>query len=136
MHAVLTGAVRVGDELPPVSRQYRLEDFVRGDEKTIHTDLEAARREGLDGPVAIGPQIAALVFRMLRQAFGAAWVEGGRCSLTFRRQVPVEAFCTAMGGVSSVEQVPGGTRVTCDVWVEDGTGERVIVGDASATVAT
>lgn len=134
MQAVFKQSVQVADDLPSVSRQYSLQDFVRGDEKTIHTDVEAAQREGLKGPVAIGPQVAALVFRQLRQAFGRGWVDGGRCSLTFRRQVPVDAFCTARGRVTGVERDGTEVRVTCDVWVEDASGERVIVGGASATV--
>ncbi len=29
-----------------IAKKFRLEDFKRGDEKTIHTDYEAAAREG------------------------------------------------------------------------------------------
>ncbi len=134
MQAVINSTVKVEDPLPSISRQYDLRDFVRNDEKTIHTDFEAAQREGLPGPVAIGPQVAALVFRQLRQAFGPGWIEGGRCGLTFRRQIPVDAFCTAHGRVTGVEHHDGLVKVTCEVWVEDGEGERVIVGEASAAV--
>ena len=134
MRAILKDTVEVGDALPSCSRQYTLKDFVRGDEKTIHTDQAAAEREGLSGPVAIGPQVAALLFRVLRQSFGRAWVEGASCSMTFRRPVSVDAFCTATGIVTEVERGADGVVVHCDIWVEDGSGTKVIVGNARSVL--
>jgi acyl dehydratase len=124
----------VGYELPQVACQYRLEHFKRGDEATIHTDMEAARREGLSAPVATGPQVAALIFRQLRDAFGRGWIEGGKCELTFRRPVSVTDFCVARGVVTRRDPDAGGMRLTCDVWIENQSGEKVIVGTASGLV--
>ncbi len=131
---ILTADVPVGHELPPIARQFRLEHFKRADERTIHTDMEAARREGLPAPIAIGPQIAALTFRQLRACFEAGWIEGGRCALTFRRRVLVTDFCVARGVVTSREEITGGVRLHCDVWVENQDGDKVIVGTASGVV--
>lgn len=134
MRAILDTRVAVGDRLPECSHWYRLQDFVKADEKTIHTDQAAAEREGLAGPVAIGPQVAALIFRMLRQSFGPAWANGTSCSLTFRRPVPVDAFCTAAGEVTAVYPEDGRTVVECNVWVEDRQQTKVIVGTARSHV--
>lgn len=131
---ILTVESPVGYELPQVACQYRLEHFKRGDEATIHTDMEAARREGLSAPVATGPQVAALIFRQLRDAFGKGWIEGGTCELSFRRPVSVTDFCVAKGVVRSRNSVPEGVRLTCDVWIENQAGDRVIVGTASGVV--
>lgn len=127
--------VAVGDDLPSIARQYRLDDFKRADEQTIHTDVAAARREGLEAPVAIGPQIASLIFRQLSEAFGRGWLEGGMCNLTFRRPVLVTDFCVAKGKVTGKSTDAGGTtRVECDVWIENQRGEKVIVGSASGLI--
>lgn len=133
--AILTPSTAIGVELPLVACQYKLEHFKRGDEATIHTDMEAARREGLAAPVATGPQVAALIFRQLRDCFGRGWIEGGRCDLTFRRPASVTDFCVAKGVVTGREESPEGVRLTCDVWIENQAGEKVIVGTASGFVA-
>jgi acyl dehydratase len=131
---VITRSVVVGYELPTVSRQYRLEDFKRGDEKTIHTDYEAAAKEGLPAPVAIGPQIAALTFRQMRLCFGLGWMVGGRHDLTFRKPVYVTDFCVARGVVTRTEPAGDKLRVHCDVWIENQKKDKVIAGTASALV--
>jgi acyl dehydratase len=133
--SLLTPSTRVGRELPQVAWQFRLENFQRGTEATIHTDMEAARREGLTAPVATGPQIAALIFRQLRDAFGVGWIQGGQCELTFRKPVSVTDFCVAKGVVTKRDREAGGVRLTCDVWIENQSGDKVIVGTASAVVS-
>ena len=133
--AILKADTPVGYQLPMVSRQFRPEHFKRADEKTIHTDMEAAHREVLPAPVAVGPQIAALTFRQLRACFERGWIECGRCALTFRRPVYVTDFCTAKGVVTKREQSDSGVRLHCDVWIENQAGEKVIAGTASGTVA-
>ena len=132
---VLSQHSEVGLELPEFACQFTPEHFKRGNETTIHTDAEAARREGLPAPVATGPQVAALIFRQLRMSFGRGWIEGGRCELTFRRPVQVTDFCVARGLVKRREEEPGGVRLHCDVWIENRTGDKVIVGTASGLVA-
>lgn len=132
---VIDHSVAVGYELPTVARKYRLEDFKRGNEKTIHTDYEAAAREGLPAPVAIGPQVAALTFRQMRLCFGMGWMVGGQHDLTFRKPVFVTDFCVARGVVTQTAPEGDQLRVHCDVWVENQKKDKVIVGTASALVA-
>ena len=132
--AIFDDSVKTGADLPSIARQFRLDDFKRADEQTIHTDVEAAKREGLEAPVAIGPQVASLIFRQLRAAFGRGWLEGGTCELTFRRPVLVTDFCVARGKVNSISPEGDGKRVECEVWIENQRGEKVIVGAASGLV--
>lgn len=132
--SVLDRNVTAGYELPTVAKKFRLEDFKRADEKTIHTDYEAAAKEGLPAPVAIGPQVAALTFRQLRLCFGMGWIVGGRHDLTFRKPVFVTDFCVARGVVTKTEQEGDKLRVHCDVWVENQKKDKVIVGTASGLV--
>jgi len=133
--ALLTADTPVGHELPQIARQFRLAHFRKGAEKTIHTDYEAARREGLPAPVAVGPQVAALIFQQLRLCFERGWIEGGRCDLTFRRPVFVTDFCAAQGRVTRREDTADGVRLHCEVWVENQKGDKVIVGNASGLVS-
>jgi acyl dehydratase len=126
--------VAIGSELPEIAKHFRLEDFKRGDEKTIHTDYEAAAREGLPAPVAIGPQVAALLFRQLRLCFGMGWLVGGKCDLSFRRPVFVTDFCVARGTVTSITEENNNLRIDCDVWIENQDGAKVITGTASGLV--
>ena len=132
--SVIDKTVAAGYKLPTVSKKFRLEDFKRGDEKTIHTDYEAAAKEGLPAPVAIGPQVAALTFRQMRLCFGTGWVIGGKYDLTFRKPVFVTDFCVARGVVTSTESEKDALRVHCDVWVENQKGDKVIAGTASGLV--
>jgi acyl dehydratase len=133
--SVLTQQSAVGLELPEFACQFTLAHFKRADEATIHTDMEAAKREGLAAPVATGPQVAALIFRQLRTCFGQGWIEGGRCELTFRRPVYVTDFCVARGVVKRREESAEGVRLHCDVWIANAAGDKVIVGSASGLVA-
>jgi acyl dehydratase len=128
---VLETNVAAGYALPTVSKKFRLEDFRRGDEKTIHTDYEAAAKEGLPAPVAIGPQVAALTFRQLRLCFGNGWPVGGRYDLSFRRPVFVTDFCVARGVVTRTETEGDAVRVHCEVWIENQKAQKVIAGTAS-----
>ncbi len=133
--AIITAETPIGYELPPIARRFNISMFAAGGIKTIHNDEEAARAEGLEGPIAVGPQVAALIFRMMGLCFGAGWIVGGRNALTFRRPVGVSDFCVARGVVRS--KTPEGDhhiRVTCEVWVENQPGEKAIVGTCSGLV--
>ena len=99
--AIITAETPIGYELPSLARRFNISMFAAGGMKTIHNDEEAARAEGLVGPIAVGPQVAALIFRMMGLCFGAGWIVGGRNALTFRRPVGVYDFCVA-GGVGQV----------------------------------
>jgi len=128
-------SVEIGRQLVPLSLQLNKAMFAAGDLRTIHNDDEAARREGLPGAIAVGPQVAALIFRMMRMAFGDGWIRGGSSSLTFRRATGSDDLITAHGRVLGKEMQAEGLRVSCDVWVENGQAVRTVVGSASALVA-
>ncbi|MFH1410930.1 MAG: MaoC family dehydratase [Patescibacteria group bacterium] len=131
---IITDDIPVGTSLPPVSRQLRPEIFNKGDERNIHTDEEAARREGLPAPVAVGPQVAAVIFKMMHLCFGEGWIKGGRWDLTFRRPTYVHDLIIAKGIVKDKQPEGEAVRVECNVWVEKQDGEKVIVGTASGLV--
>lgn len=132
--AVITKQTELGYEMPTVSKQMSI-DMFKSDIKTIHNDQEAAEREGLPAPIAVGPQVAALIFRMMGTCFGKGWYEGGTASLTFRRPVFCSDFITAKGVVKEKKLEEGGRiRVVCDVWIENQKGVKNVVGTCSGVV--
>ena len=131
----VTEHTALGTCLPPVATRFTVDMFKTGDIKTIHNDKEAAEREGLTAPIAVGPQVAALIFRMMRAAFREGWIRGGRSSLTFRRPTPVDQFAIAKGILKSKSlEDQAQVRLEFDVWVELSNGEKTIVGSASGLV--
>jgi hypothetical protein len=87
--AIITEDTPIGFELPPVERQLSVElNTVKtdnGDIPTLHTDPEAAAREGLDRPIAIGSRIFGVIPRMMMNCFGEGWIVGGKGSIVTRR---------------------------------------------------
>ena len=140
MIAMITENTPVGYQLPPVSRQLGVDlNRVKADDgelDTIHTDPEAANREGLDKPIAIGSRIFGVIPRMMMLCFGAGWIVGGKGSVVTRRAAGIDDLVTAKGFVA--KKTPEGEdklRIECEVWVETDTGEKVMVGQCSGLVA-
>ena len=134
----------VGRNLPSVSRQMGLRQFRERHEtvygvgvwprNNLHADEEAARREGLDAPVAAAPTIFALITRMMMTTFEEGWIASGAMSVKMIKPVYADDFVTAKGVVREKRRETGGVRFICNVWVENAKGEKVVVGDASAVV--
>ena len=136
--------VDVGWELPPVSRQMSLRQFeerhplLYGEgtwpHKNIHSDAEAAKAEGLTEPVGSAPTFFALVTRAMMTCFGAGWVVGGKTSLKMIKSVYARNFVTAKGVLREKQREGTAVRYVFDVWVENESREKVVVGTASALV--
>jgi acyl dehydratase len=137
--AIITEDTPVGYALPPVSRKLSVElNRVRtetGDMPTLHTDPEAAAREGLEKPIAVGSRIFGVIPRMMMLCFDEGWIVGGKGSVVTRRPAGVDDLVTAKGVVTKKSpEGDGKLRVECDVWVETDKGEKVIVGACSGLV--
>jgi hypothetical protein len=132
--AIITKDTPVGYILPTIARQFSTDMVAAGGVKTLHNDQAAAEIEGLLGPIAVGPQVAALIFRMMRLCFEDGWFTGGRSDLVFRRQMGSNEFAVAKGIVKSIEPEDDNLRVVCDVWIESESDEKPIVGTCSGVV--
>jgi len=130
--SLVTDDIALGTRLPSLSMKYTTDMFKLGDVKTLHNDYDAARLEGLPRPVAVAPQVAALIFRMMSACFGSGWIVGGKGSLTFRRPVWSDDFASAHGKVVGKSVEGERVRVVCEVWIERSDGERAVVGTCSA----
>src|SRR5262245_29142115 len=130
---VATRRTRVGDLLPSVSMQMSVDKFIAHEPKllpaeTIHSDLEAAAREGFRRPVAGGPMVMATIYRMMTSFLGEGWFRGGKTALKLTKPVYDVDFVTAKGVVTATVPEGGVVRILCDVWVENQHHDRVIVG--------
>ena len=133
--AIVTRETKIGSKLPTVSRKFSVKMFASAEGiKTIHNDQKAAAKEGLNEPIAVGPQVAALIFKMMRISFGAGWIVGGESDLTFRRPVSSNCQATAHGVVKTILPEGDKLRVICEVWVESEETEKAIVGTCSGLI--
>ncbi|HAA91863.1 MAG TPA: hypothetical protein DCE33_05425 [Rhodospirillaceae bacterium] len=137
--AIITEDTPVGYALPPVSRKLGLDlNRVKTDDgelDTIHTDADAAAREGLDKPIAVGSRIFGVIPRIMMLCFDDGWIVGGKGSVVTRRSAGIDDLVTAKGYVT--KKTPEGDdklRVECEVWVETDKGEKVMVGQCSGLV--
>lgn len=87
----------------------------------IHSDIEVAKRTGLDAPIAQGMMTLAYASELMTQIYGPAWLERGEISVKFTK--PVYA-----GDDVTVEatELGGGHEVVA----RNQSGETLMVGEA------
>jgi acyl dehydratase len=87
----------------------------------IHSDVEVARRTGLDAPIAQGMQTLAFASELMTRVLGAEWLERGEISVKFTK--PVSAGDTVIVGAEE----SGGVY---DVQAHNQDGDLLMVGEA------
>jgi acyl dehydratase len=87
----------------------------------IHSDVEVARRTGLDAPIAQGMQTLAFASELMTKVFGPSWIERGELSVKFTD--PVFA-----GDTVTVGAVGGDD--TYEITATNQKGEVLMVGEA------
>jgi acyl dehydratase len=87
----------------------------------IHSDLEVARRTGLDATIAQGMMTLAYASELMTQVCGPAWLEQGEISVKFTK--PVFAGDTV---VVRAEPREGGFEVSAT----NQDGDTLMVGEA------
>jgi acyl dehydratase len=130
-------AVDVGDDLPPlhvtlsgaeVRRYAEAADMPGG---RFMSD-EAAKAEGLPGQIVPGNLSMALFSRLLTQWCDDVQVE--RLSATFRALVRPNVALTVRAVVTERHTSPAGTKLDCDLVLENADGERLVTGTATVLV--
>jgi acyl dehydratase len=102
--------------------------------RNIHSDHEAAAREGLPALVGAGPHMASPISHMMLNSFRAGWTEGGKLDIRFK-MLGLPGQLLAKGVVKSKADEGPSVRVHCDVWVENQDGDILVAGQASALVS-
>lgn len=130
-------SMEVGQALPPVQKEVTFENirlFSMWSNRNIHTDWEVATKGGFPAPIAQGLMSHAYLCEMLTQFFGKNWLQGGKIEVKFLRYTLPGDVVTAMGVVRERIEEGAAVRFNCEVWVESLSGEKTVVGTASAVV--
>ncbi len=98
-----------------------------GDHNPIHVDEAFARQTPLEGTIAHGMLVLALVSEMMTAAFGRAWVESGKLDVRFR--APARPGDTVTARAREQPTSNGSRRYAVEVVNQ--AGEVLISGTAS-----
>ena len=138
----MAGCTEVGDKLPTVSRKISRPSIdayrtVSGDNNRIHYDDEFAAETRFEGVIAHGMLTLTLVSEMMATEYAADWLSSGSLRVRFRGAARPGDTLDATGAVSKIQSADHGTRITCNVEVNNAdNGERIITGTATLMVAT
>jgi len=126
----VAGPIRAGQEIPSLTKTA----FMPIDPEArnvIHTD-DYARRFGLRGALIGGSTLLSYVLEMLYNYFGQNWLYHGKINVSFIGGGAINGdVLTAHGLVTSAKQEDTGTRLNLDIWMENQTGAKIVVGEAS-----
>lgn len=122
--------IRAGEEIPSLTKKA----FMPIDPEArnvIHTD-DYAQRFGMRGALIGGSTLLSYVLEMLYDHFGQNWLYHGKINVSFIGGGAINGdVLTAHGLVTSVTQEEAGTMISLDIWMENQTGTKIVVGDAS-----
>ncbi|MBI4339282.1 MAG: dehydratase [Chloroflexi bacterium] len=127
--------VKEGMEVPPLVKHPSSQQLVKyagasGDFYQIHYDVEFARRNGLPGVIVHGALKNAFLAQLMTDWIG----EHGalrKLSCQYRgMDVPGDTL-TCKGTVTRKYQEGDRYLVECDIWLENGKGERTTPGSAT-----
>ncbi len=120
-------------ELKKTITQEAIDRYARasGDFNPIHIDAAFARQTPAGGTIAHGMLILAYVSRVMTEAYGKAWLAGGRLDVRFKNPARPGDTITVTGRVRR-EPAEGGSTVTvCEIICHNQRGEPIITGDAT-----
>ena len=123
----------VGRELPSLSKaltQEKIDGYARasGDFNPIHVDPAFAAATPFGGTIAHGMLLLAYHSEMLTEAFGRAWLSGGRLKARFKGVARPGDTLTVRGRVERVHDE--GRRVSAAVECVNQAGQVLVAGDA------
>jgi len=122
--------VQVGEEIPSLTKTAYMPIDPQA-RNPIHTD-DYARQFGLRGALIGGSTLLSYVLEMLFNYFGEKWLYHGKIGVSFIGGGAINGdLLTAHGLVTAIETEEAGTRIKLDIWMENQTGAKVVVGEAS-----
>jgi acyl dehydratase len=96
--------------------------------KNIHTDLETAKRCGLETVAASGAMFEGYLADLMTDLFGVEWLNYGMMTLAFINVVNKDDTLVPKGVVRSKEVAGSKLEFTLDLWCENQYGTKVVVG--------
>jgi acyl dehydratase len=100
-------------------------------QKNIHTNLEFARRCGLQARNASGSMFESYLTELMIDIFGEDWLKQGKMQLVFIGMVSIGDTLLAKAIIQSKQTDDFGTRFVLDIWCENQQGNKVVVGNAT-----
>jgi len=134
----MAAQLKIGDRLEPVTRNVTEEKMVEFERcvwdrgRNSHSDVNAAKADGISRTIASGQNQMAFLHELLERNFGDAWVYGGKISVRYIHPVYGGDSLTANGTVTEMKDEDGKTRVVLQVWCENQDGRKTSVGTAQA----
>jgi len=126
----VTKTIRVGEEVPSLTKTAYMPIDPEG-RNPIHTD-DYAREHGMRGALIGGSTLLSYVLEMLYNYFDQNWFYHGKINVSFIGGGAINGdVVTAHGMVKSAEQEEAGTRLHLDIWMENQTGDKIMVGEAN-----
>jgi acyl dehydratase len=96
--------------------------------RNIHTDLEAAKKCGLQTRAASGAMFEGYLVDLMIDLFGVEWLNYGKMNLAFINIVDKDDTLIPKGVVRSKEVVSSRIEFVLDLWCENQHGTKVVVG--------
>lgn len=134
----MTVQLKVGDRLESVTHEVTEEKMIEFEKcvwdrgRNSHSDLNAAKADGIKRTIASGQNQMAFLHELMERNFGDAWVYGGKISVRYIHPVYANDRLTAHGLVTEVGEVDGKPRVTLQLWCENQDERKTSAGTASA----
>jgi 3-hydroxybutyryl-CoA dehydratase len=119
-----------GFQKPVIQDEINLYARASHDFNPIHIDPEFAEKTAAGGTIAHGMLVLAYISRMMTEAFGKNWLNGGRFNVRFKAPARPGDILTIQGKVARVQNVDLITAVNCEVLCANQKGQVVITGEA------
>jgi acyl dehydratase len=129
---------RAGPEIPATRKKAYQKALAerRFSHNSIHND-EYTRRQGYAGALMSAYVLCGYMSELLVNFFGPDWLRGGWLSLAFiNGGVQQGDPICCRGVVTGTSEEADGRRHELDIWMEKGSGRRVVAGRASGTDRT
>lgn len=101
----------------------------------IHTDDEYARSQGFPAAIADGMHSTNWLNALLGSQFGEHYLTSGRLRTRYIKPTLLNVPLTAKAKVTSRTEQSDGVQYELEVWIQDGEGTQLTVGDAAVLVA-
>lgn len=132
--------IKVGDSVPALEKHMTQEIInkwaaVSGDYNPLHVDLEFAKTTRFGGTIAHGYISLSYLNEMMTRWLGFGWLYGGKL-LDVQMKAPVRPgdSLTCKGKVISKEVKDKQNLVECEVFIENQTGAKPVIGRAVGIV--
>lgn len=130
--------LKIGDRLAPVARDVTNEKMIEFEKcvwdrgRNSHSDINAARADGISRTIASGQNQMAFLHELMERNFGDSWVYGGKISVRYIHPVYAGDRLTANGIVAELADHDGSPGVVLQVWCENQAGVKTSAGTARA----